>query len=118
MKASNTGLAPKDRVVSMAEIRRVASQIVACASPLKIILFGSYAAGSPDVDSDVDLLVVTNRRAGPEASLRIRRRIDYSFGLDIIVCDLKRLNERIEAGDFFLEDVVSKGKVLYEKADG
>ena len=118
MKTSDTSLVSDDRLVSNAEIRRVAAQIVACASPLKIILFGSYASGHPDVGSDIDLLVVTEGRGGPDASLKIRRAIDYSFALDIIVCDLKRLNERIEAGDFFLEDAVSKGKMLYEKADG
>ena len=54
---------------------------------------------------------------GSDASLNIRRKIDYSFPLDLIVCDSRRLAQRIEAGDFFLQDAVRFGKVLYEKPD-
>ena len=28
--------------------------------PFKIILFGSYASGNPDNDSDIDLIVITD----------------------------------------------------------
>ena len=54
---------------------------------------------------------------GSDASLNIRRKIDYSFPLDLIVCDSRRLARRVAAGDFFLQDAVRFGKVLYEKPD-
>jgi hypothetical protein len=57
------------------------------------------------------------RPAGNDASLNLRRKIEYSFPLDLIVCDARRLAQRVKAGDFFLQDTVQFGKVLYEKRD-
>lgn len=101
--------------IGLREIRDVANQIVEAVSPQRVILFGSHARGRAGSDSDVDLLVVTDHPAGPDASLNLRRNIRYSFPLDLIVCDARRLAQRIDAGDFFLQDVVQYGKVLYER---
>jgi predicted nucleotidyltransferase len=101
----------------MNAIRRVVNQIVSRFAPRQVILFGSRAWGKARPDSDVDLLIVTNRPAGPDASLRIRRGIEYAFPLDLIVCDSKRLGDRVAAGDFFLGDAVRRGRVLYENSD-
>lgn len=103
--------------VAMREIRRVARQIAERFSPRAVILFGSYARGGSGPDSDVDLLVVTDTPPGADASLEIRRAITYSFPLDIVVYDAKTLTDRIDAGDFFLQDAVQQGKVLYERPD-
>jgi predicted nucleotidyltransferase len=100
------------------QIRGLARRIAAEISPQRVILFGSHAWGSAGPDSDVDLLVITDRPAGSDASLNLRRKIDYSFPLDLIVCDARRLGRRIKAGDFFLQDAVQFGKVLYERSDG
>ncbi|MHC4294503.1 MAG: nucleotidyltransferase family protein [Planctomycetota bacterium] len=107
--------APGVRKVSLREIRRLVDQIVECCSPRKVILFGSHARHRAGTDSDVDLLVVTDRGVDPDASLRIRRSTHYEFPLDIIVCPADRLAERVTAGDFFLAEVVATGKVLYER---
>jgi predicted nucleotidyltransferase len=100
------------------DIRNLARRIAEEIAPQRVILFGSYARGGAGPDSDVDLLVITDRPAGNNASLNLRRRIDYSFPLDLIVCDARRLARRIEAGDFFLQDAVQFGTVLYERSDG
>jgi len=97
------------------QIRNVVKQIVRAVAPQRVILFGSCASGRARRDSDVDLLVVTERPAGQDASLRVRSCIRYAFPLDLIVCDARRLARRIKAGDFFLQDVVQCGRVLYEK---
>ena len=39
-------------------IEEIVRRIVSIAQPEKIILFGSYAYGNPDADSDIDLLVI------------------------------------------------------------
>jgi uncharacterized protein len=98
-------------------IQLLADRIAEEISPRRIILFGSYAHGTPGPDSDVDLLVITDRPEGNDASLKLRRKVEYSFPLDLIVCDADRLTHRIEAGDYFLQDAVQFGKVLYERPD-
>jgi uncharacterized protein len=98
------------------QVRAVARRIADEVAPRRIILFGSHANGLAGPDSDVDLLVITRRPAGNDASLKLRRKIDYSFPLDLIVCDEKRLARRIKDGDFFLQEAIEHGKVLYEEA--
>ena len=107
----------KQKTELLRQVQSLASCIAKEIGPRRIILFGSHARGQAGPDSDVDLLVVTDRPAGNDASLNLRRKIEYSFPLDLIVCDKKRLARRIKAGDFFLQDAVKGGKVLYEKAD-
>src|SRR5438128_8457124 len=49
-------------LISRAAIDRLAQQVAEGFRPDRIILFGSYAYGRPDADSDVDLLVVMPTR--------------------------------------------------------
>lgn len=98
-------------------IREVARQIEAKFSPEQIILFGSHAYGEPGPTSDVDLLVVMDSpRRNVEQAIIIARAIEYHFGLDLMVRRPRQLTERIALGDFFLSEVMEKGKVLYERA--
>jgi uncharacterized protein len=99
------------------QIQLLANRIAQEISPQRIILFGSHARGKPGPDSDVDLLVITDRPEGNDASLKLRRKIEYSFPLDLIVCNASRLTNRIDAGDYFLQDAVQFGRVLYERPD-
>jgi len=99
-------------------IRRFARQIAERFQPEKIILFGSHAYGTPHEDSDVDILVIMEARNQLDSAVRISLSIDPPFPLDIIVRTPKNMKWRLEEGDSFLTEVVTKGKVLYEKSDG
>ena len=96
-------------------IRALTRQIAEQFKPQKIILFGSYARGNPQPESDVDLLIIIDASLKErEQSLKIRRSLGVLFGLDLIVHTPKRLAQRLEMGDSFLRDVIQEGKVLYE----
>lgn len=41
-----------------AVIQKIVQRLVAGYAPEKIVLFGSYAYGQPDADSDIDLLII------------------------------------------------------------
>jgi predicted nucleotidyltransferase len=101
--------------IPMREIRRFARQVAEHFRPDKIILFGSYAYGTPQADSDVDILVVMPARNQIDKSVQIELACDPPFPLDIIVRTPKNMKWRLEEGDSFLTEIVSKGKVLYEK---
>lgn len=99
-----------------AAIDDVVQQIVAKFKPIKIVLFGSYAYGKPTPVSDVDLLVIMDSSLKErQLSISIRKTIEYHFGLDLIVKTPASLLRRIELGDFFLKEILQKGKVLYER---
>jgi predicted nucleotidyltransferase len=104
--------------VPMRAIRRFARQVAERFRPDKIILFGSYAYGTPHADSDVDILVVMPCRNELDQACRISIAIDPPFPLDIIVRTPKKLAWRLKEGDWFLREIVAQGKVLYEKVDG
>src|SRR5206468_6901800 len=102
----------------MREIRRFARAVAERFEPDKIILFGSHAYGTPHADSDVDILVVLPARNELDQAVRIRLAVDYHFPLDLLVRTPRNLAWRLAEGDSFLREIVSKGKVLYEKVDG
>lgn len=100
------------------KIKPLVSKIVDKYNPDKVYLFGSYAWGSPTIDSDVDLLVV---KKNADKSQRERRRKLRSllFGsgvpFDLFVYTPDEVDERLKMGDFFIYDIIKKGKVLYDK---
>lgn len=102
----------------MSAIRRFARQIAERFQPDKIILFGSYAYGRPHKHSDVDVLVVMPAWNESSKARRIRNETEHPFPLDLLVRTPENLRWRLEEGDWFLREIVSRGKVLYEKADG
>jgi predicted nucleotidyltransferase len=103
--------------VPMRVIRRFARQVAERFQPDKIILFGSYAYGTPHADSDVDILVIMPARNQIDQAVRIDCAIDPPFPLDLIVRTPKNMKWRLEEGDSFLREITAKGKVLYEKND-
>lgn len=106
------------KLIPRAVIRRYAEQIAEKFQPEKIILFGSYAYGKPHKDSDVDILVVMPAYDETNQAIRIRRKTDHPFPLDLIVRTPDDLRWRLEEGDSFMREIVDKGTVLYEKNDG
>jgi predicted nucleotidyltransferase len=101
--------------VPTAVIRRFARAVAKRFAPEKIILFGSHAYGKPHADSDVDILVIMPARNEIDQAVRIDRAVDPLFPLDLIVCTPKNIAWRLKEGDFFLREIMTKGKVLYEQ---
>ena len=102
-----------------AQIKNLCRQIVEGFNPQKIILFGSYAYGKPNADSDIDLLVVMPYEGNElEQMVKVRRRLKSTFPLDVLVKTPAQLKERSEMGDFFIREIIEKGKILYEAENG
>ena len=103
--------------VPMAVIRRYARRVAERFHPEKIILFGSYAYGKPNADSDVDVLVVMPARNQLDQSFKIRLELPAPFAMDLLVCTPKNIAWRMADGDSFLREIFAKGEILYEKDD-
>jgi predicted nucleotidyltransferase len=104
--------------IPIAVIRHYARLVADHFNPDKIILFGSYAYGTPHADSDVDILVIMPARNQIDQACRIDRVIDPPFPLDLIVRTPHNMSWRLKDGDSFLREIMTRGKVLYEKTDG
>src|SRR5438309_8504930 len=103
--------------IPMRVIRRFARRVAERFHPDKVILFGSHAYGTPHADSDVDILVIMPARNQIDAAVRIDRALDPPFPLDLIVRTPRNMTWRLQEGDSFLGDIITRGIVLYEKAD-
>src|SRR5262245_26446666 len=103
--------------VPMRVIRQYAREVAERFRPDKIILFGSYAYGTPHEDSDVDLMVIMPARNELDQAVKISLEAEAPFSLDLLVRKPSEWNWRIEAGESFSTEIMSKGKVLYEKGD-
>jgi predicted nucleotidyltransferase len=104
--------------IPMRVIRRFAREVAERFQPDKIILFGSYAYGTPHEDSDVDILVVMRARNQLDQAYKIRCAVDHPFPMDLIVRTPHSMKWRLAEGELFLTQIVTKGKILYEKDNG
>ncbi len=103
-------------MISMAQIRALSRKIVREFHPERVILFGSYARGTATEDSDVDLLVVLPFEGSVfRKSLEIMNRVDVRYACDLLVRTPENVQQRLEMGDFFIEEIIRCGKVLYER---
>jgi predicted nucleotidyltransferase len=98
-------------------IRRFARQVAERFRPERIILFGSHAYGTPHADSDVDILVVMPCRNQLDQAFKIELACDPPFPLSLIVRTPANLKWRLEEGELFHTEIVTRGKVLYEKGN-
>jgi predicted nucleotidyltransferase len=100
--------------IPMAAIRRFAHRIAQRFQPDKIILFGSYAYGKPHEESDVDLLVVMRTKNAIDQSIRIKMALKRLFSLDLIVRTPGQIERGLKDDNWFLREIIEKGKVLYD----
>ena len=94
--------------------------------PLKVILFGSHAYGTPDADSDIDLLVVTRDEFMPKtfsdkmaiylAVAESLSEIEKEVPIDLIVHTKAMHAKFIDMDGMFARKILSQGDVLYEKS--
>jgi predicted nucleotidyltransferase len=105
-------------MVSMKDIRAAAERIGRDFRPHKVILFGSYACGTPAADSDVDLLVIMPFKGKPAyKATEIALKANPHFPMDLLARTPRQVRERLAMGDFFMRDILRKGKVLYASDD-
>jgi uncharacterized protein len=105
-------------MIEMGEILALSKAIYNEFNPDKIILFGSYAYGNPQADSDVDLLVILPYEGNSlRKTSEILHKIQPKFTVDLLVRTPGEIEQRLAWNDFFLHEILKKGKVLYESAN-
>ena len=102
-------------MVTREEIQATCDAIVREFAPLQVILFGSYAYGTPTEDSDVDLLVVMDipKSEFSRKATEIRQRISYRFGMDLLVRSPEEIAYRVSYNDWFFREITEKGELLH-----
>jgi len=105
-------------MTSASDILQFVDAVAEQFKPRRIVLFGSYAYGTPNYDSDVDILVVSDGRQTAYAqTVKISLAVMAPFALDLMVHSPSEIGRRIAGGDCFLDEIMKKGLVLYDSSD-
>lgn len=109
------GFAP----VTEEALQEIVHRLVTGLHPCKIVLFGSYVYGTPTADSDVDLLVIVDIHArAVDRYLRVSRLLrPRPFPLDLLVKTPDEIAQALDRDDAFMREIMSQGRVLYERSD-
>lgn len=98
------------------ELERIVAQISQNYSPQKIILFGSLATGEAAEAHDIDLLIIKDTDKDPwQRTREVNRLFDHSAPVDLLVYTPEEINTRMKLNDFFIDEVLKHGRVLYER---
>lgn len=95
----------------------IASRILDVCSPVRIIVFGSFARGSEGPDSDVDVLVVDDQALQRrERSVQIRHAMrGLGIPVDVIVATTSDLERYGDAIGLIYGPALREGRVIYER---
>ena len=96
----------------------ITRRILSVSDPEKIILFGSYARGDNDPDSDLDILVVMKYVASTRSeSIRLRRALrGMLVPVDVIVVTTEQMDRYHNAVGLIYQTALAEGKLVYERS--
>ncbi|OGX86311.1 hypothetical protein BEN47_01815 [Hymenobacter lapidarius] len=107
-------------MITEAQIQAVVQRIVEGYAPDRIILFGSYAYGVPNEDSDLDLLIIKQgaEKKTVERDLTIRHLLwgGEMPPMDILVRTPRELRDAVAQVYTIEAEAVQKGRILYAAA--
>ncbi|MFH1564201.1 MAG: nucleotidyltransferase domain-containing protein [Nitrospirota bacterium] len=98
------------------EVKKIVERLKSNYAPEKVILFGSLADGRARSESDIDLIIIKQTKEKPwERTARVDAFISHNMPVDLLVYTPEEIEERLMMNDFFVKEVLEKGRVLYEK---
>jgi len=95
------------------EIEKIKEQIVSRYNPVKIILFGSCAAGCAKKNSDIDLCIIFNYENKKEILMDMLINIEYERDVDFILYRQAEYEKYKEDTATFASLIDRKGVCIY-----
>lgn len=98
------------------ELSRIAEVLRREYEPERIFLFGSMAEGDMHEWSDIDLLIIKDTPKRPiDRILEVSCLIKPKVGIDLFVYTPDEVEALLQEKYTFFNDIIKKGKVIYEK---
>ncbi len=108
---------PKRKKLLELELARYIRLLTEHGNPEKVILFGTLATGGIHEWSDIDLVVVEQTELSFFQRLRrIRKLLQPRVGIDVMVYTPEEFNQLSAERAFFRDEIVAKGKIVYERS--
>jgi predicted nucleotidyltransferase len=105
-------------MITQEQIQEYANRIVELFDPERIILFGSFANGTPRLDSDVDLLVEMSVDGDPiDKAVEIIKRVSPKLDVDILVRTPGTLERQAAVGDVVMSEILKHGRLMYARGN-
>lgn len=99
------------------ELERILKILKERVRPEKVVLFGSLASGKLSPQSDIDLLIIQNSKDSLfERVRKLEEILQRRYAADLIVLTPQEEQLLRESGNPYLKNILSCGKVLYERA--
>ena len=104
-------------MIETTKINEIVTRIATKFNPDKIILFGSYAVGIPNNDSDLDLLIIKDTDLPlHKRSFDIQKSLIGSMvPMDILVYTNKEFEQEKNEKYSFISSAIKTSKILYER---
>ncbi len=104
-------------MISKTKIDSIVKKIIINFNPEKIFLFGSYAAGMANEDSDLDLLIIEETdKPRRLRNIDVRKSlIGNMIPIDIMVYTPKEFEAEKAIKFSFINNAIKTSKILYER---
>ncbi len=98
-------------------VQEMVKRIVGAVHPDRIVLFGSYAYGIPNENSDIDILVImeTDRPRHKRSVILNQVLAGLIIPKDLLVYTPEEVAEWKDVPQAFITQILKKGVILYDK---
>lgn len=98
-------------------LRRITALIVQSCDPERVVLFGSYAKGQANVDSDLDILVIGDFHGSQFLRGRELHELlhQYPIRIDLHLVTSDEVTMELQSPFGFLSSVLASGLCLYSR---
>lgn len=101
---------------SIEEVKKI---LVSIYNPLEIYLFGSYAWGTPNDKSDIDIAVIINEYSKDRHQMLVdgyRALYDFNFSQDLLIFSKKEFDKFSKDRTRLSFKIKNRGKKIYGHA--
>jgi predicted nucleotidyltransferase len=97
------------------KVNEILERIKKSSKVIRIVLFGSWAWGTPNDNSDIDVLVVEENYTDKHSEIVKLKSglISSDYSIDILLFTRNEYEKKLKQGWSLLENIEKNGKIIY-----
>ena len=105
--------------INLPIIDQIVKLVTSKVSPERIVLFGSWARGDNNENSDIDILIIVKNLANEREITRLLNKAlldeDISIPIDFLAIDYEKYNTTKNKIGYIYRSIENEGKTIYGK---